>query len=93
MFLWPFKILRVQIYFDTIVFKELGFHPLLVSKFGVAFENICDYELKRLISGFSVIVLKRNNGKRVRRFMSLTENEYTEFSKLIEGKSAQIRNK
>lgn len=64
---------------DAIVFKENGFHPLIENYFGVAFENIDKYQIKSLGLGLFWIVLKRKNGKTIRKLFSFSENELSGF--------------
>lgn len=72
---------------DAIVFKERGFHPLIKNDFGVAFENIDEYQIKSLGLGLFWIVLKRSNGKTIRKLFSFSENELTEFLKIMHKKT------
>jgi hypothetical protein len=84
--IWPIKRLRINLYIDAIVFKENGFHPLIENSFGVAFENIYEYQVKRIAYTFYWIELKRRNGKTIRKVFSFSENELSEFLKILKDK-------
>jgi hypothetical protein len=85
-FLRPIKILKVTVYVDAIVYYEKGFHPLIKNDFGVAFENIYEYQVKSISFGLTWIVLKRRNGKPIRRLFSFSKNELSGFSNILKGK-------
>lgn len=78
-FIWPIKRLKVSIYIDAIVFKEKGWHPLIVKEYGVIFENINEFKVKNITDGLNWVVLKRKNGKTIRKLFSFSENELTGF--------------
>lgn len=84
--LWQIKRFKTSIYLDTIVFKEKGFHPLIKNDFGVAFDNIYEYRIKGLGLGLSWIILKRRNGKTIRKLFSFSENELSGFLKILHEK-------
>ena len=79
LFLWPIKLLKTYIYVDAIVFKESGFHPLIKKEFGIAFENIYDFRLKRVGLNLCWVVFKRKNGKSIRKLLSLSSSELSSF--------------
>lgn len=83
LFLYPTKILKTHIYIDTIVFKEWGWHPLMKNEFGVAFENIDDYEIKRIAFSFYRFVIKKKNRKTIRKLLCFSDNELFNFSKIL----------
>lgn len=85
-FLWSIKRFRTYIYIDAIVFKEKGWHPLIKNEFGIAFENIYDYKIKRMAYSLNWIVLKRRNGKTIQRLFSISENELSELSQILNEK-------
>lgn len=69
-FIWPVKRLKLDIYIDAIVFKEKGWHPQLENEFGVAFGNIYDYKIKKVALTLKWMIIKRKNGKTIRRLIS-----------------------
>ena len=83
---WPIKRFKTFIYVDAIVFKEKGFHPLIKNDFGVAFENINEYRINNLGFGLFWIVLKRRNGKTIRKLFSFSGNEISEFIEVLSNK-------
>ncbi len=86
-FIWPIKRFSIDIYVDAMVFRENGWHPLIKNEFGVAFENIYEYKIKRIGLTLNWIVLKRTNGKTLRRLLSLSNREFTEFDNILKSKT------
>lgn len=83
---WNIRFLRLNIYVDVIDFKEHGPHPNLGNHFGIAFENIYDYKITRLTFTFKWLVIRRKNGKTIRRLLSLSQSEYIGFSEILNEK-------
>uniref|UniRef100_UPI003216F439 hypothetical protein n=1 Tax=uncultured Draconibacterium sp. TaxID=1573823 RepID=UPI003216F439 len=81
--LYPIKRIKTSVHVDAIVFNEKGLHPLNRNEFGVAFENIYEYKLKSIAFGLNWIVLKRRNGKTIRKLSSLTGKELRELSEIL----------
>lgn len=84
--LWPIKRFKTSIYVDAIVFKEKGFHPLIRNDYGVAFDNIYEYQIKSLGLGLFWVILKRRNGKTIRKLFSFSVNELSGFLKVLNDK-------
>ncbi|MCB8999392.1 MAG: hypothetical protein H6540_04895 [Bacteroidales bacterium] len=85
-FLWPIKRLKVTVYIDAIVFYEKGWHPQIEKEYGVAFENIYEFKVKNITDGLNWIVLKRCNGKTIRKLFSFSENELSGFLNILHEK-------
>ncbi|MDE5416551.1 hypothetical protein L3049_00925 [Labilibaculum sp. DW002] len=83
---WYFKILNLKIHIDAIVLREFGPHPNLVNEFGIVFENIYEYKIKSIALTFKWLVLKRTNGKTIRKLISLSKREFIEFSGVLNEK-------
>lgn len=86
LFLRPIKLLKTYIYEDAIVFKESGFDPLIKNKFGIAFENIYDFRIKRVGLNLCWVVFKRKKGKTIRMLLSLTSSELSDLIKTLKEK-------
>jgi len=84
--LWPIKLLKTYIYVDAIVFKESGFDPLIKNEFGIAFENIYDFRIKRVGLNLCLVVFKRKKGKTIRKLLSLSPSELSDFIETLEEK-------
>ena len=82
----PLRLLKTYIYFDAIVFKERGFHPLIRNEYGIIFENIQNYKIKKVVFNLNWIIIQRRNGKTIRKLISLSEIELFEFSKMLKEK-------
>ncbi|GAP44009.1 hypothetical protein TBC1_112168 [Lentimicrobium saccharophilum] len=83
---WPIKLFKTIVYHDVIVFKEMLRHPILKNEFGIAFENINDYKIKTMIFNLNWIVIKRKNGRTIRRLFSFSARELKEFSNILNEK-------
>jgi len=83
---WHIRFLRLKIYIDAIVFKEHGPHPTLGSRFGIAFENIYEYKITNIAFTFNWLVLKRRNGKTIRKLISIPRKEFIGFSDILDEK-------
>lgn len=81
--IWPIKCLKIYVYVDVIDFKEIGWHPNIKNEFGVAFENIYEYKIDKSFLSFNWLVLKRKNGKTIRRLLSLSNREFKELSNIL----------
>jgi len=84
--IWSIKRFKIFIHEDAIVFKEKGWHPLIENEYGVAFENINYYKINNVAFSLNWIVLKRINGKAIRKLISLSANEFSELSKILNEK-------
>jgi len=86
LFFWPIKPFKTIIYSDIIVFKEFLRHPNLKNESGIAFENIYDYKISSMVFNLKWIVIKRRNGKTIRKMLSFSASEFKEFSNLLKEK-------
>jgi hypothetical protein len=80
---WHIRLLRCKVFYDVIVFKEQGPHPMIENEFGIAFCNIINYKVKAISFGLYWIVIKRSNGKPIWKLISLSERELTELLKTL----------
>lgn len=84
---WPIKTYWINIYIDVLVFKEQGFHPHIKSDLGVAFDNIYEYKIEKIIFNQYWLILKRENGKTIRRISSMSKNDLKFLSNKIAKKT------
>ncbi len=89
---WPIKMYWIDIYIDALVFKEQGCHPLLKSDFCVALDNIYDYKIARITLNLYWVILRRENGKTIRRIISMSEDNFNYLSNKIAEKIKQNEN-
>jgi hypothetical protein len=80
---WPIRMYWINIYHDVLVFKEQGFHPTIKSDFGVAFCNIYEYRIKKIVLNQYWVVLKRENGKTIRRIFPMSKSDLNFLSNKI----------
>lgn len=83
---WHIRLLRLKIFVDSIVFKEQGPHPTIEKEFGIVFDNIYDYNIDRIFLSLYRVKFKRRNEKTLRKFISFSDNELSEFSKILSEK-------
>jgi hypothetical protein len=89
-FFWPIKLFKTFVYNDAIVFKDFLRHPILNNEYGILFENIFDYKIKRIAFSLYWIVFKRRNGKTIRRLFSLSKTEYLGFTQILTEKVLKL---
>ena len=71
-----------------IVFYEWAAHPTFNNVYGIAFHNIDDYKINRVVSRFYLVELKRKNGKNFRKLIWFTTSELSSFIAILKEKTS-----